>query len=128
MTVEIMVFKEYQMNPTCHQQGLMHWVGQIYMVIYGFLVGKQQVSLKNVHSQIRICLAGLMNDLWVYDGKFWTWMAGSTLPNQLGSYGEKGVASSSNVPGGREAAVCWRDNDGNLWLFSGSGFSENLPG
>jgi hypothetical protein len=45
------------------------------------------------------------------------WMSGSASPNELGSYGDKGVASPSNVPGCRCAATGWRDNDGNLWMF-----------
>jgi hypothetical protein len=60
-----------------------------------------------------------LNDLWIYDGRNWTWMSGSSSVNQYGSYGEKGVPSPSNVPGGRFGGISWRDNDGNLWMFGG---------
>src|ERR1035441_8783623 len=30
---------------------------------------------------------GLLNDLWEYSGGQWTWMAGSSMANQVGAYG-----------------------------------------
>ncbi len=62
------------------------------------------------------------NDLWKFDGKNWTWVSGSDLPNQLGVHGASGVASPSNVPGARHYAMGWIDSGDNLWLFGGSGF------
>jgi hypothetical protein len=67
------------------------------------------------------------NDLWEFNptSGLWTWMSGSvggtdgTGPS--GVYGTKGVASASNVPGGRSDAVSWIDASGNLWLFGGTG-------
>jgi N-acetylneuraminic acid mutarotase len=38
-----------------------------------------------------------------------------------GVYGTLGVASATNVPGGRYYAVSWTDKQGNLWLFGGEG-------
>jgi N-acetylneuraminic acid mutarotase len=35
-------------------------------------------------------------------------------------YGTRGVASTSNIPSGRDFAVSWTDSSGNLWLFGGS--------
>jgi len=37
----------------------------------------------------------------------WTWMAGNTLFNQQGAYGEKGNVSTDNYPGGRHGALGW---------------------
>jgi N-acetylneuraminic acid mutarotase len=51
----------------------------------------------------------------------WTWVSGATTTNQAGAYGTKGVASSSNLPGARNASVSWIDGSGNLWLFGGGG-------
>ena len=43
---------------------------------------------------------------------------------QSGIYGTLGVASASNVPGGREYAVSWTDSNGNFWLFGGMGYDS----
>jgi N-acetylneuraminic acid mutarotase len=51
----------------------------------------------------------------------WTWVSGSNSPNASGVYGTKGVGSTSNTPGARNECVSWRDSEGNLWLFGGSG-------
>jgi len=67
---------------------------------------------------------GNLNDLWKYSNAEWTWMSGSSSPNQVGIYGTLGTASSSNVPGARFGAVGWADTSGNLWLFGGSNINE----
>ncbi|WP_324083638.1 hypothetical protein [Geomonas sp.] len=66
---------------------------------------------------------GLLNDLWKFDGTKWTWVSGDSSPDQLGIYGQRGVASPVNKPGGRLFAVSWVDAGGNLWLFSGWGLA-----
>jgi hypothetical protein len=63
--------------------------------------------------------ADRLNDLWKYDGEEWVWESGSKAPNEIGVYGEKGVPNPNNIPGGREGAVSWMDNSGNMWLFGG---------
>jgi len=73
---------------------------------------------------------GYLNDLWEYSpsAKTWTWVAGAdNTSGNMGSpgiYGTQGVASSSNMPGGRLGAVSWTDLQGNFWLFGGSGFDS----
>lgn len=64
---------------------------------------------------------GFLNDLWEFNPstRQWAWIAGSNIPNQLGSYGALHVASSANAPGGRLASVGWTDLNNNLWLFGG---------
>ena len=57
----------------------------------------------------------------------WTWMNGSSTPNQLGVYGTKGTAAPGNVPGSRDGAVSWTDTGGNLWLFGGFGYDSIPP-
>ncbi|MBK9966927.1 MAG: hypothetical protein IPP07_19400 [Holophagales bacterium] len=62
-----------------------------------------------------------LNDLWRWDGTNWTWVSGSNVPNQTGTYGTKGVPAPTNVPGARHGSVSWADGNGNLWLFGGEG-------
>ena len=50
----------------------------------------------------------------------WTWISGSNLANQPGSYGQQGSASSTNVPPSRDGAASWTDPSGNLWLYGGT--------
>jgi len=64
---------------------------------------------------------GILNDLWKYSGGEWTWMSGSDLVDQWGTYGTRGTAASSNVPGARANPATWTDAAGNLWLFGGEG-------
>jgi len=74
---------------------------------------------------------GYYNDLWKYDisTNEWTWISGPSANNQSGSYGVRGVASATNIPGSRcEYAAAWTDNTSDLWLFSGynSGYYNDL--
>ncbi|MBT9330013.1 kelch repeat-containing protein [Paracidobacterium acidisoli] len=50
----------------------------------------------------------------------WTWVSGSSLANQAGSYGQQGVSASTNAPPARYGAATWTDASGNLWLFGGA--------
>lgn len=60
----------------------------------------------------------------------WIWMSGSsTVPcdtvngittcEQAGDYGMLGIPAVANVPGSREGAAGWTDDNGILWLFGG---------
>lgn len=62
-------------------------------------------------------------DLWRFDGASWTWIAGDSVPEVQPAYGTRGVASSSNSPGGRIPGAYWGDPDGSLWLI-GEGFGN----
>ncbi|MDQ5921924.1 MAG: hypothetical protein QG673_1983 [Pseudomonadota bacterium] len=66
---------------------------------------------------------GNLNDLWMYNisTNLWTWVDGESVINQSGIYGTKGVESSTNMPGARNSASGWIDENGNLWLFGGQG-------
>jgi len=66
------------------------------------------------------------NDLWKYSASVgqWIWVGGSNGYNQAGNYGTQGVASPSNIPGARFAAVSWKDATGNFWLFGGTGLDS----
>jgi N-acetylneuraminic acid mutarotase len=67
-----------------------------------------------------------LNDLWKFSPSIgqWTWISGSNIAGQFGIYGTLGVASSSNVPGGRDSSASWIDSGGNLWLFGGYGYDS----
>jgi hypothetical protein len=62
-----------------------------------------------------------LNDLWKYDTArgLWTWVGGSSSPNQGTVWGTRGVPDASNGPGARPFATSWTDRSGNLWLFGG---------
>jgi hypothetical protein len=68
---------------------------------------------------------GQLNDLWKSNNGEWTWMSGSNVVNQFGTYGTLGTAAPGNAPGARTNAVTWTDKSGNLWLFGGAGNDEN---
>ena len=55
----------------------------------------------------------------------WTWVGGSNLTVQPGTYGTPGVAAVGNIPGARSNGVNWKDSSGNLWLFGGDGYDKN---
>ena len=69
---------------------------------------------------------GLLNDLWMYQGGQWTWVGpgNSSTSQNNGVYGPLGTPGTGNYPGGRQTAVLWADNNGNLWLFGGLGLDS----
>jgi len=61
-----------------------------------------------------------LNDLWKWDGTYWTWVSGSRLvADQAGTYGTKGVAGAANMPASRFYGVGWVDSSDNFWVFGG---------
>lgn len=70
--------------------------------------------------------SGLLNDLWKYNpaSNQWTWMGGDKNVNNTGHYGILGLPIFQ-YPGAREKAVSWTDEQGNFWMFGGSGFAAN---
>jgi hypothetical protein len=69
---------------------------------------------------------GYLNDLWKYTGE-WTWMSGSNLVNQPGTYGTQGTAAPDNIPGAR-AYAAWTDATGSILLFGGNGVDSTGTG
>jgi hypothetical protein len=69
---------------------------------------------------------GLLNDLWKYSGGQWTWMgpSNSNVAQNNGVYGTLGSPATGNAPGGRQTAVLWADNNGNIWMFGGLGLDS----
>jgi len=68
---------------------------------------------------------GSLNDLWKWDGEYWTWLSGSNTINQHGIYNTKGTASSSSMPGARSSSTLGVFENGDLWLFGGNGYASN---
>jgi hypothetical protein len=98
-------------------------------------------------------VTGILNDLWMYDitGNQWTYVMGSNLANQTGSYelqpmigpvstngaaglcglvpgdtnlGCSPVDTTGAMPGSRWGASAWTDSGGNFWLFGGWGLDS----
>lgn len=67
---------------------------------------------------------GDLNDLWKYSDGEWTWMSGSNLTEQGGTYGTLGIAAPGNIPGARYQAISWIDASGSLWIFGGLGIDS----
>jgi N-acetylneuraminic acid mutarotase len=69
---------------------------------------------------------GDLGDLWEFNPstRQWTWMGGSTMPNQPGVYGMLGVPAAGNTPGSRDSVTTWTDTSGNFWLFGGLGYTS----
>lgn len=69
---------------------------------------------------------GWLNDLWKFDPAAlqWTWVSGSTVYGQNGSYGTLGTPASTNIPGARAWAVSQLDSGGRLWLFGGLSYDS----
>jgi N-acetylneuraminic acid mutarotase len=65
-----------------------------------------------------------LNDLWKYNPvtNEWTWVKGSNVIAQVGTYGTMGVPSPGNNPGSRGFAASWVDASGDFWLFGGNGY------
>lgn len=63
------------------------------------------------------------NDMWKYtiSTNQWTWMNGDSTFNHTGVFGTMGISSPNNRPPARANCSKWIDNDGNFWLFGGSG-------
>jgi hypothetical protein len=65
-----------------------------------------------------------MNDYWEFslNTTLWRWLGGSRNPNQPGRYGQIGVFSNANTPGGKAGPSMFFDTDSRqLWIFGGLG-------
>ena len=65
---------------------------------------------------------GIGNDLWKFDinTNKWTLLSGADTGTTV-IYGKKGLADAANIPGARDSAQSWTDNNGDFWLFGGNG-------
>ncbi len=81
-------------------------------------------------SGIATSSSGYLNDLWMYDpaSNNWAWMKGDLQANQMANYGSMGISASTNIPGARASCVSWKDRNGNLWIFGGTGYTSSGSG
>jgi N-acetylneuraminic acid mutarotase len=70
---------------------------------------------------------GTLNDFWRYkiSTNEWTWIKGTDLLDQYGTYGNIGTTAQTNRPGGRSGATGWTDAAGDFWLFGGIGYASS---
>ncbi|NRA68012.1 MAG: hypothetical protein HRU19_26250 [Pseudobacteriovorax sp.] len=52
-------------------------------------------------------------------------LGGAVGDDSMRDWGTQGVSAPENWPGYRYSTVTWTDQDGNLWLFGGSGRGDN---
>ncbi len=64
-----------------------------------------------------------VDDLWRWDGAYWTRYGGTQALWANGEYGEQGISAPGNRPGGRADGAAWVDARGHFWLFGGRGSS-----
>lgn len=65
----------------------------------------------------------MKSDLWKYTPSTnqWTWMHGSNLDDQTGTYGMQGTTGPNTKPGARSHTFCFKDKDNRFYLFGGYG-------
>lgn len=69
--------------------------------------------------------SSIMNDVWKFNpaNSQWTWVAGSSVADQTGTYGVKGSATTSNLPGARAGSATWQGGGG-VWIYGGYGVDQ----
>jgi len=73
----------------------------------------------------------MKSDLWKYTPSTnqWTWVHGSNVNDQPGTYGVQGIGSPDSKPGARSHTFCFKDKDNHFYLFGGYGNGAgNNPG
>ena len=70
-------------------------------------------------------LSYYMGDMWEFYPSIneWAWTGGGS---GLGNYGTMGSWSPGIIPGERDNAASWTDNNGNFWLFGGNGLTSSF--
>jgi hypothetical protein len=69
-------------------------------------------------------VAAPLNDVWEFSNGAWTWMGGSNMTGQQGSYGTQGIGDPGNIPGARNWPSGFTDAAGNFWMFGGNGIDS----
>jgi gliding motility-associated-like protein len=76
------------------------------------------MSLSKICTTLSLLMVVLCLNLTAQSG-VWTWVAGSSSPNQPASFGIQGVASTSNQPPGTYTSNSWTDLNGDFWILGG---------
>ncbi len=66
----------------------------------------------------------LTNQLWKFDGRNWTWLAGNGGTTDRGDWSVKGVADPNVHPSPRELATIWVDKQSRVFVFGGYGYDS----
>jgi hypothetical protein len=68
-------------------------------------------------------VSGWLSDLWKYDmnNNMWTWVGGNSFGGAWPTFGTIGVSAQTNLPGGKAGSHGYKDSDGNLWMYGGTG-------
>ncbi len=71
---------------------------------------------------------GSWNDMWEYNVStgIWTWVSGTNLVGNAGTYGSVGLGSVNNVPPARSVNMTWKDDAGNFWLSGGENINSTI--
>jgi hypothetical protein len=122
---EYMELREFQTLTIFPAQELMQLVGRITLEICGCMADMLKLFLviQFIQTVPPTYHIGVYNDLWKFDGNYWTWMSG-ILNDIVGNHGELGIPNESNMPSPRQGALGWTDLNGNLWIFGGVGKTE----
>lgn len=67
---------------------------------------------------------GNLNDLWKFENSNWTWISGSNITDDLGSYGTQGIGDVSNSPSARVGMSTWTDSNNIFWMYGGSSMAD----
>lgn len=61
---------------------------------------------------------GKLSDLWKYDpiAGLWTWVAGDTIIDQIGTYT---YPDSASIPRAKSSITSWKTTDGKFWMYGG---------
>lgn len=99
--------------------GAVSWINNNYLWLFG---GYGLGANGNLSSQ------GYLDDLWKYDviNNKWIFVKGNTFTNTGGTYNHPNP--NNNKPAGREASMCWKGANGNLWLMGGRSGADGSNG
>lgn len=83
--------------------------------------GRNSKYIYSIGYEVRVGANELFNDLWSFNisSNNWVWLSGSTLGDQTGVYGTKGVEAVGNVPGGRKHHCGAFDSSSNAFFAFG---------
>jgi len=108
-------------NPSCSVVG--NATGSTTCPAVSFSIANAKLA-----DQYKLNITGLVADVESFTTQvLWEWVTGSSSLNQYGTYGIKGVASTTNIPGSRTYSLVWYESN-HIWLFGGQGYAATTNG
>ncbi|RYZ93513.1 MAG: hypothetical protein EOP06_00655 [Proteobacteria bacterium] len=89
-------------------------------VPYMWIDKQSRIFIMGGHGLDSAGAVGILNDLWMFDGTNWTWLAGSDLADQNAIYGTKGEFNALNTPGFFTGGSLATDSFGQVWILGGT--------